>query len=94
MPPGPLCVTTTPLGASLVLGDFGSGAAEIVDYSAEEKKLFVTNAQTNRVDIIDASNPAELIKAGEIDFSSYADDLQSIAINNGVLAIAVKRKKS
>jgi DNA-binding beta-propeller fold protein YncE len=86
--------TASRLGASLALGDFGEGASEIVDYSAEDKKLFVTNAQTNRVDIIDVSNPAELVKSGTVDFSAYADDLQSIAVKNGVLAIAVKRKES
>ena len=63
---------------SINLGGFGTGAAEIVDYSAQDKKLFVTNAETQKVDVIDVS--------------AYADDLQSVSVKDGVLAIAVKRK--
>lgn len=77
---------------SINLGGFGTGAAEIVDYSPQDKKLFVTNAQTKKVDVIDVSNPAAASRTSSIDFSAYADDLQSVSVKDGVLAIAVKRK--
>lgn len=78
---------------SLELGGFDEGAAEIVDYSAQDKKLFVTNAETQKVDVIDVAAPATASRVASIDFSAYADDLQSISVKNGVLAIAVKRKE-
>ncbi len=77
---------------SIKLGDFGQGAAEIVDYSAADKKLFVTNAQTKMVDVVDVSNPEFAQKEFSIDFSDYADDLQSVSVHDGRLAIAVKRR--
>jgi|GEM_PF-2674282 len=77
---------------SLSLGGFDTGAAEIVDYSPQDKKLFVTNAETQKVDVIDVSTPATAAKVSSIDFSAYADDLQSVSVKDGVLAIAVKRK--
>ena len=78
--------------SSVSLGTFGEGAAEIVDYSAQDKKLFVTNAETKTVDIVDFSVPAQAKKVGSVDFSAYADDLQSVSVKNGLLAIAVKRR--
>lgn len=75
---------------SVKLGAFDEGAAEIVDYSAQDKKLFVTNAETSMVDIIDVATPADAEKVGSIDFSAYAEDLQSVSVKNGLLAIAVK----
>jgi len=77
---------------SVALGSFDEGAAEIVDYSAADKKLFVTNAETQMVDVIDVADPSNASKVSSIDFSEYADDLQSVSVKNGLLAIAVKRK--
>lgn len=73
---------------SLSTGNFDKGAAEILSYY--NGQLFVTNAETDTVDIIDVSNPASPVKAGNIDFSEHADDLQSVTVRNGVVAIAVK----
>lgn len=75
---------------SVKLGSFDEGAAEIVDYSPEDKKLFVTNAEEKRVDIVDVSTPAQATRTGYVDFSTYADDLQSVSVKGGLLAIAVK----
>lgn len=75
---------------SVKLGSFDEGAAEIVDYSVQDKKLFVTNAETKKVDIVDVATPAQAEKVGSVDFSEYADDLQSVSVKNGLLAIAVK----
>lgn len=75
---------------SLKVGSFDKGAAEIVDYSKSLKKLFVTNGEEKRVDIIDVSKPEKLVKTASIDFSRYAQSLQSVSVKNGVLAIAVE----
>ncbi|MFL0797976.1 MAG: hypothetical protein K6L73_10870 [Cellvibrionaceae bacterium] len=76
--------------ASLSVGAFDKGAAEIVDYSSEDKALFVTNAETSMVDIIDISTPASPSVSSSIDFSEHASDVQSVSVKDGVLAIAVK----
>ncbi len=77
---------------SVTLGSFDKGAAEIVDYSSQDKKLYVTNAETKTVDIVNVANPAQAAKEGSVDFSQYADDLQSVSVKDGLLAIAVKRR--
>lgn len=74
--------------ASLSMGGFDEGAAEILSYY--DKALYVTNAETSMVDIIDVSSPSAPEKSGSIDFSEHADGLQSVAVRNGVVAIAVE----
>jgi len=76
--------------ASLVIGTFDQGAAEILDYDPKGKKLFVTNGEKKTVDIIDVARPEAPKLVGSIDFSSHADSLQSVAVKNGLVAIAVE----
>jgi len=54
--------------------------------------LFVTNGEQKTIDIISVASAGQLNKAGEIDFSEHADGLQSVSVNNGLVAIAVERK--
>jgi DNA-binding beta-propeller fold protein YncE len=75
---------------SLKVGSFGEGAAEILDYSPEEKALYVTNGEEKRIDIIDVSNPIGASVSGMIDFSEHADSLQSVSVKDGIVAIAVE----
>lgn len=77
---------------SLKVGTFGEGAAEILSYDPDGKALFATNAEEKRVEIIDVTDPANPVVSGNIDFSDYADNLQSVSVKNGLVAIAVKRK--
>jgi DNA-binding beta-propeller fold protein YncE len=76
--------------AQVMVGNFGEGAAEIVDYDAVGLQLFVTNAETKQVDIIDVSKPRQAYIAGHIDFSEHGDSLQSVSVSDGVVAIAVE----
>ncbi len=78
--------------SSLALGMFASGAAEIVTYDAYGKMLFVTNSETNSVDLVDVADPAQPQKVSSIDVSAHGASLQSVAVNNGIVAIAVSRK--
>lgn len=75
---------------SLKVGSFDEGAAEILDYCKSQKRVFVTNGEDKKVDIIDVSNPLKISKVGSVDFSKYSDSLQSVSVKNGVLAIAVE----
>ena len=76
--------------SSLKVGSFDKGASEIVDYDKKGKQLFVTNGEMKAVDIYDISNPANPVKKDAIDFSKYADSLQSISVKDGIVAIAVQ----
>lgn len=76
--------------SSLKVGSFDKGASEILDYDKEGKQLFVTNAQTKTVEIYDVLDPVNPVKKGIIDFSEYADSLQSISVKDGIIAIAVQ----
>ena len=44
-------------------------ASEIATYDSSSKKLFVTNAVTDSIDIIDITNPAAPMRIGGIDIS-------------------------
>lgn len=76
--------------ASLQTGSFAGGAAEIIAYDPGTKKLFISNGETKTVDTIDVSNPAKPIKSTVIDFSAHGSSLQSVAVKNGLVAIAVE----
>lgn len=75
---------------SLKVGSFDEGAAEILSYDKMGEKLFVTNGETKTVDIIDLSNPFDMKKVGNINFSKHSDSLQSVAVKDGLVAIAVE----
>ena len=71
-------------------GIFDEGAAEIADYDPETQRLFVVNGSSSGIDILDVSAPGSPIKVGEINISAYGAAPNSVAVKNGVLAIAVE----
>jgi DNA-binding beta-propeller fold protein YncE len=75
------------------LGSFelgGDALAEIVAYDGESKRLFVTNSENNRLEIIDYTDPANLTEISDIDLSTYGGGVNSVAVNNGLVAVAVE----
>lgn len=58
-------ITITEIGRH---NDSRDGACEISTYDLDSKKIFVTNAASDSIDIIDVSNPASPIKIGESTF--------------------------
>ena len=74
------------------LGSYYSGdglsAAEIVDYDSENKTLYMINGAKETVDVLDATNPANLIKLRSLDVSAYGAPT-SVAVNGGLIAVAV-----
>ncbi len=76
--------------ASLVIGAFDSGAAEIIAYDSFSKQLFVTNGETRSVTILNVSEVSSPVQSGNIDFSEHGDSVQSVAVKNGLVAIAVE----
>ena len=71
-------------------GSYDEGAAEISAYDRSSERIFVINAEANTVDVLDASDPENPALAFTIDLSSYGDGVNSVAIHNGVVAVAVQ----
>lgn len=71
-------------------GIFDEGACEITAYDAESYTLFITNADANRVDVVDISDPTSPTLDFSIDCDPYGDGINSVAVQNGIIAIAVE----
>lgn len=64
-------------------------SAEISAYDPATKRLFVANSLGRKLNIIDFSNPASMVAVATIDISAYGG-INSIAVNNGVVAAAIE----
>jgi len=63
--------------------------AEIPAYDPASRRLFLTGPN-NRLDIADISNPASPIPLPSIDLSPYGAGVNSVAIKNGIVALAME----
>ena len=69
---------------------FDESAAEIVAYEKSTEMLFVINANDVSVDVIDISDPTSPTLDQQINMSSYGGSANSVAIMNGIVAVAVE----
>src|SRR5262245_14309778 len=67
----------------------GAGSAEIVAFDADSKRLFVVNAATSTVDVLDARNPKLPTKITTIDTSALGSP-NSVAAHDGLVAVAIQ----
>jgi hypothetical protein len=67
----------------------GAGSAEIVAYDAQSRRLFVVNAQTKTVDIVDVRNPKAPTRIKTIDTSVFGSP-NSVAVHDGIVAVAIE----
>jgi hypothetical protein len=71
-----------------------AGAAEISTYDPATKRLFVVNNNlatgVNRIEVVDLSKPAVPVKIAFIPISTYGGLVNSIDVNNGLLAAAIE----
>lgn len=66
----------------------GTGStAEIVAHDPLSQRLYITNFEFNRLDMVDFSDPMNPDSLGAIDLSSYGD-LTSVAVMNGIVAVS------
>jgi hypothetical protein len=79
-------IALTPIG-TFDAGDAGS--AEIVAFDARSKRLFLVNAQTSTVDILDARNPQLPTRIASIDTSALGSP-NSVDVHDGVVAVAIQ----
>lgn len=85
---GPVTTSFTEI-SSVEIG--GETAAEISAFDPATNQLFVVNNDGgSRVDVIDFSNPENMVQLTSIDISLYGGGLNSVAVKNGKLAIAVE----
>lgn len=83
-------------------GIFDQSAAEIVSYDTTTKQTFVVNANSGQIDVLDSEDPsqpslveslnigADMHAAGDIADAALVSAANSIALSNGLIAIAVE----
>lgn len=71
-------------------GLFDEGAMEIVAHDPATQRLFVVNAFSSSVDVLDVSNPNALNLLFSIDLAPYGNQANSVDVKNGVLVAAVE----
>ncbi len=74
---------------SFSTGTPGDDAAEIVAYDVASQRLFASNSEANKVDVVDFSNPANPSLLSPIDISQYGA-INSVAVYDGVVATAIE----
>lgn len=82
-------IELTHLG-SYASGLFGVGAAEIVAHDPKSQNLFVVNASNAVVEVISITNPVAPVKVGSIDMTPYGAVANSVAVADGIIAVAVE----
>lgn len=71
-------------------GVFDESAAEIVAHDPGIQRLYVVNANSGNIDVLDINNPATPSLLFQIDISGYGDGANSVAAYDGILAVAVQ----
>jgi Choice-of-anchor I domain len=71
----------------------GVGAAEIVAHDPSTHRLFVVNFPKSRIDVIDATDPIAPEIIGAIDITPYGGSANSVAVRDGIVAVAVEAVK-
>jgi hypothetical protein len=65
-------------------------SAEISAFDPGSDRLFVLNSLLNKMEILNFSNPAAITRIFTIDMAPYGAGLNSIAVKNGIVAVAVE----
>ena len=71
---------------------FDEGAAEIVDYDARNKRLYIVNGNDKVIDVIDFANPKAMTKIKSITLEPYGKTANSLSIHGDKIAVAVEAK--
>ena len=76
----------------------GNGSAEIAAFDAASARMFCVNGSNASLDIVDLSNPASPALVQRVSISALFGDQEaaafpnSVAVSNGLVAVAVERK--
>jgi len=66
------------------------GRSESVAYDPITQRLYVTNSDQNRLNILNVANPAAPTLLGFVDLAPYGGGPNSVAVKNGSVAVAVE----
>ena len=70
----------------------GDGTAEISAFDPGSQRLFVTNG--DKLEILDLTDPENIVSINSVDFSGQGDGIQSVAVYNGLYAVAISAPES
>lgn len=87
----PFTLRLSPLG-TFHSGLFDQAAAEIVAHDPLGQRLFVVNAASGRVDVLDIRDPAAPALLSSIDLSAHGAAVNSIALHGELVAAAVEAR--
>jgi len=82
-------VTLNWLGTAAT-GVFGESAAEIVVHDPGSQRLFVVNALSGQIDVVDIADPAAPSFLDTIQVGSDGEVANSVAVHDGLVAVAVQ----
>ena len=71
-------------------GLFDASAAEIVAHDPNTQRLYVVNGNSGNIDVLDIYYPANPTLLFQIETAPYGNEANSIAIHNGLVAVAVE----
>ena len=71
-------------------GLFDESAAESVAHDPNTQRLYVVNANSGNIDVLDINNPANPTLLFQIDTAPYGDGANSVAVHDGIVAVAVQ----
>ena len=86
-------INLQPLG-TYESGLFDESAAEIVAHDPNTHRLYVVNANSGNIDVLDIYYPANPTRLFQIDTAPYGDGANSVAVHNGIVAVAVQADPS
>ena len=82
-------ISVRPIGTS-ASGLFDEAAAEIVAHDPNTQRLYVVNANSGNIDVLDINTPATPTPLFQIDTAPYGDGANSVDIHKGIVAVAVQ----
>ncbi len=85
----PAAALELPTLSTVKLGSFDSGAAEMLDYDKDTKRVFATNSENNTISIIDISKPEAATLLKEIKLSEYGSSLTCVATKDGLVGVSM-----
>jgi DNA-binding beta-propeller fold protein YncE len=88
--PEPLQMQLKAIGTYRAPGPlFDEGVAEIVAHDPRTRRIFFINSHTNSVDVISFADPTDMQLLFSIPLSPYGSAPTSVAIQHGIVAVAV-----
>jgi hypothetical protein len=85
----PFQLGLTPIG-TYATGVFDKSAAEIVAHDSHSQRLFVVNAQSGAIDVLDARVPSAPVKLFSIELSAYGAAVNSVHVYQGLVVAVIE----